>query len=111
MVFSCCNARQEALSWFHRSAIRRERVVVLLEAVSDIERLINKVRGFGANPRDLVGLARSLEAAPQIKAILAEDDDADKVSPLAQDIRDSSETVELIRNSCRWRPGRPRPRS
>ena len=93
------NARQEALSWFHRSGIRRERVVVLLEAVSDIERLINKVRGFGANPRDLIGLARSLEAAPQIKGILQEDDDADKVASLANDIRDSSETVDLIRSA------------
>ena len=30
--------RQDAVEWFHRSALRRERIVMLLEAVSDMER-------------------------------------------------------------------------
>ena len=91
--------RQDAVEWFHRSALRRERVVLLLEAVSDMERLVNRVRGYNATPRDLVSLANSLEAAPNIKTILREDDDADKVEWLADRIADNSEIVELVRRA------------
>ena len=91
--------RQDAVEWFHRSALRRERVVMLLEAVSDMERLVNRVRGHSATPRDLVGLANSLEAAPKIKVILCEDDDADKVEWLAERITDNAEVIELVRQS------------
>lgn len=91
--------RQDSVTWFHRSALRRERVVMLLEDVSDMERLVNKVRSHTATPRDLVGLASSLEAAPQIKAILHEDEDAPQVSYLAKGIRDTSEVVALIREA------------
>ncbi len=91
--------RQDAVEWFHRSALRRERVVMLLEAVSDMERLVNRVRGYNATPRDLVSLANSLEAAPKIKAVLCEDDDADKVEWLARRIADNGEVVELVRSA------------
>ena len=88
--------RQDAVEWFHRSALRRERVVMHLEAVSDMERLVNRVRGHTATPRDLVSLAGSLDAAPKIKDILGEDDDADKVHWLAENIADNIEVVELM---------------
>ncbi len=88
--------RQDAVEWFHRSALRRERVVMHLEAVSDMERLVNRVRGHTATPRDLVSLAGSLDAAPKIKDILGEDDDADKVHWLVEDIADNSEVIELV---------------
>ena len=91
--------RQDAVEWFHRSALRRERIVMLLEAVSDMERLVNRVRGYNATPRDLVSLAASLEAAPNIKAILREDDDSDKVEWLAEGIADNSEVVSLVRRA------------
>ena len=88
--------RQDAVSWCHRSSLRRSRVVDLFGRVSDIERLINRVRGHIATPRDLLGLAASLEAAPKIRAVLQEDDDADKVVALAAEISDNFEVVQLI---------------
>lgn len=91
--------RQEAVSWFHRSALRRERVVMLLEDISDIERLINKVRGFSATPRDLVGLATSLEISPRLQVMLLEDDDAAKVDWVADGLGELTEVVELVRNA------------
>lgn len=91
--------RQDAVEWFHRSSLRRERVVMLLEAVSDMERLVNRVRGYNATPRDLVSLASSLEAAPKIKEILCEDDDAGKVEWIAGRIADNGEVVELVRQA------------
>ena len=91
--------RQDAVAWFHRSALRRERVVALLDAVSDIERLVNRVRGLTATPRDLVALADSLEVAPQVKAILEEDDDGPEVSWVAERIRDNDDVAGLIRRA------------
>ncbi len=91
--------RQDAVAWFHRSALRRERVLALLESVSDVERLVNRVRGFSATPRDLVALGRSLEVVPQVRAVLQEDDDTPQVAWLAESMRDNAETVQLIKNA------------
>ena len=88
--------RQEALGWFHRSNLRRDRVVAMLETISDIARLTNRVRGGTASPRDLVALARSLAAAPVIRAILEEDEDALQVDWVANQIADPTEVVDLI---------------
>ena len=57
---------------------------------------MNRVRGFSATPRDLVALARSLEAAPHVKAILQEDEDAQQVSWITDGISDNDEVVNLI---------------
>ena len=91
--------RQESVVWFHHSSLRRERVTVHLDAVSDMERLLGRIRGYGAAPRDLIGLARSLEAAPRIRTILQEDDDRGQVEWLAQGLGDHSEVVTLIRTA------------
>ena len=91
--------RQTAVGWFHRSSLRRERVVAALESVSDMERLINRIHGHTATPRDLLGLTASLEAAPQIKAILQEDEDASQVSWLCDEIDDDIESVQLVRSA------------
>ena len=91
--------RQDAVEWFHRSALRRERVIMLLDAVADMERLVNKVRGFSATPRDLVSLANSIDAAPKIRDILREDEDAPQVSRIAARIGDNGETSALIKRA------------
>ena len=89
-------ARQDAVAWFHRSGVRRGKVLALLESMSDIERVINRVRAGSATPRDLVGLAQSLELAPQIRTLLTQDDDADSVQGLADRITDNEDVVSLI---------------
>ena len=88
--------RQEAVAWFHRSSLRRERIASMLEAVSDIERLIGRVRTFSANPRDLLGLGVSLDATPAIKAVLLEDEDVEQVAWLADELAGPSEVVQLV---------------
>ena len=91
--------RQDAVAWFHRSALRRERFIALLEPVSDIQRLLNRIRAFGAVPRDLVSLAASLESAPHLKEAMSEDEDADMVEWVGDGIRDTSDVVNLIRSA------------
>ena len=96
--------RQDSVSWFHRSSMRRERILALLESVSDMERLMNKVRGFNALARDLLALAASLESAPTIKEILAEDEDSPQVAGLTEALRDNTVTIDLIRRSIQDEP-------
>ena len=91
--------RQEAVSWAHRSALRRERQVAYLQSMSDVERLINRVSGGVAAPRDMTSLASSLEIAPRIREILEEDDDSIQVAWLAEEVVDVSETADLIRKA------------
>ena len=91
--------RQDAVAWLTRGTLRRERIAVLLAQVADIERLINRVRGFSAAPRDLVSLAGSLEVAPQIKTILGEDEDAGQVEWFAGGLAGNDEVVQLLRRA------------
>ncbi len=89
--------RQDAVAWAHRSSIRRERVVMLLEDVADLERLVNRVRGLSASPADLVSIAASLETAPKVRVVLCEDDDSRLVAHVAREIADNREVCDLVR--------------
>ena len=88
--------RQDAVEWFHRSAVRRSRVTAVLQKIADIERLINKVSASASSPRDVVSLGRSLAAAPEIWTILGEDEDAPAIAWITDGVQDASETVDLI---------------
>ena len=96
--------RQEAVAWHHRSSLRRERVLALLEPVADMERLLNRVRSLNASPSDLVSLAASLSTAPYLKELLNEDEDAGQVRILADGIRDHEETVQLVNSAIEDEP-------
>ncbi len=63
--------RQGAVAWFQSP--QRAEVISLLSKLSDVERLINRVRAGIATPREVVSLRRSLEQVPQLKAILSDD--------------------------------------
>ena len=89
-------SRLDGVEWFHSSALRRGNVVELLAGVSDMERLVNRVRGASATPRDLVALRDSLRLAPRIRQVLSQDDDAGKVAGLASRIGSHEEVVGLI---------------
>ena len=104
LVLDELNQRHEAVHWFHVSSLRRERVLAMLEPVSDIERLMNRVRGFNASPRDLVAVAASLESAPFIREILTEDEDAAHVARLTEEIRDNEDTIVLVRSAIEEDP-------
>ena len=64
--------RQQAVSCLNSP--RRTEVTSLLGKLSDIERLINRVRADIATPRELVALRRSLEQVPLLKALVEEGD-------------------------------------
>ena len=86
------NQRLDAVDWFYRSTMSRSQTTTLLGEVADLERLINRVRGNIASPRELVALKRSLEAIPKLKEML----DASSIDWLKTDLKPRQDVVELI---------------
>ncbi|TET74440.1 MAG: DNA mismatch repair protein MutS [Dehalococcoidia bacterium] len=83
--------RQQAVSCFQSP--RRIEVIGLLGKLSDIERLVNRVRSGIATPRELVSLRRSLEQVPQMRAMLEEERDLEW---LYSELKPCDDIVTLI---------------
>jgi len=66
--------RQDAIDWFFSNTLVRHQATALLGEVSDLERLINRVKGNIASPRELVILRRGLEAIPKLRKCLENGD-------------------------------------
>jgi len=64
------NKRQDAIGWFYAHTLARNQTISLLGEVGDLERLINRVKGALAVPRELVALRRSLELIPKLRQVL-----------------------------------------
>ncbi len=88
--------RQEAVAWLHENTMVRSQVVALLGDMTDIERVMNRVRGNLATPRELVALRRSLELLPLLDETLGE---GGPVEWLRKDLRPCPEVVALIKEA------------
>ena len=97
------NARLDAVAWFHGSAGRRKKAAASLGQIADLERLINRVRGSIATPRELVSLRRSLEASVGLKQVLQQED-ASSIEYLLEGLKPCDEVVELIAGSIAEEP-------
>ncbi|MFC2007692.1 DNA mismatch repair protein MutS [Chloroflexota bacterium] len=85
--------RQDAIGWFCNETLARSRTISLVGGVADLERLINRVQGGIAFPRELVALRRSLEVIPQLREIL-EDDAA--IDCLKDELKPRQDVIDLI---------------
>ena len=94
------NERLDAVGMLCESAVRRGRLREVLGAVPDLERACTRVSAAASTspglqtPRDLLALRRGLEAAPELKTILA--DAGPAADRLLAGLRDRPETVALI---------------
>ncbi|MFC1916952.1 DNA mismatch repair protein MutS [Chloroflexota bacterium] len=84
--------RQDAITWFHDNTLARNQVISLLGDMADVERLINRVRGDIATPRELVTLRRSLEVIPRMKQVL----DDSPIDWLKNELKPRQDVVDLI---------------
>ena len=91
--------RQMGVSWFKNNGIKRNLLIQKFTDVSDIERLINRIRGGSANPRDLIGLSMSLSIAPSIKTAIENSDDSTQLSSITSRIKTNQDPIELIKSS------------
>ncbi|MCX5998027.1 MAG: DNA mismatch repair protein MutS [Chloroflexi bacterium] len=85
--------RQDNVEAFCGNHITRTKVTELLHHTADLERLINRVSGGHANPKELVTLRRSLELVPEIRQAL---EDGNARSPLTSGLQSCDEVVALI---------------
>ncbi len=97
--------RQDAVAWFHRDQRRRQGVGQVLSRISDMERLVNRVKGGIAIPREVVALRYSLEALPELLSVIKEGEDSGDVAWLAQRLPTCQDTASLILQSIQDEPG------
>ncbi|MEE2884985.1 MAG: DNA mismatch repair protein MutS [Chloroflexota bacterium] len=91
--------RQKGVTWFKNNGFKRNLLIQNFTDVSDIERLINRIRGGSANPRDLVGLAISLSIAPDIRTTIENSDESTQLYSITSKIKDNHDPIGLIRSS------------
>ena len=84
------NKRQDAIGWFYHNNLARGQTISLLGDVADAERLINRVKGGIATPRELASLRRSLEVIPKLRQVLEQAD------WLKDELKPCPEVVDLI---------------
>ncbi|MDF2866161.1 MAG: mismatch repair protein MutS [Clostridia bacterium] len=63
--------RQCAVEVFTKEFVLRDEIISCLKNVYDIERIISKIVGSSAGPRDLVVLKNSIEGLPKLKELLS----------------------------------------
>ncbi|MBI4331792.1 MAG: DNA mismatch repair protein MutS [Chloroflexi bacterium] len=65
--------RQDAVDWFFRNNLIRQKTLALLGKVADVERTVARVKLYATLPRELVSLRQSLELLEEIKGVLEKD--------------------------------------
>ncbi|HEY79163.1 MAG TPA: DNA mismatch repair protein MutS [Dehalococcoidia bacterium] len=85
--------RQDAIQWFYDNSLARRQVISSLGEVVDLERLINRVKGNIATPRELVSLRRALEAVPGLQKVI---ESHTSVTWLSEALRPCPDVVALI---------------
>ena len=84
------NKRQDAIGWFYDSTLARNQTISLLGEVADPERLINRIKGGIAAPRELASLRRSLEVIPKLRQVL------ELIDWLKDELKPCPEVVDLV---------------
>jgi DNA mismatch repair protein MutS len=91
-------SRLEGVSELKEKKIERKRLRESLEGIQDIERLTSRIFLGHANARDLIGLKKSLQSLPALKANL-QPWDAPILKEFASEIEDFHELDQLLESS------------
>jgi DNA mismatch repair protein MutS len=94
------NGRLDGVEWFFQDGLKRNQIINLLSDIADLERLINRIKGNIASPRELVALKRGLEKTPQFVEILI----GSPLDWLKQEIKPQTEIVDLVSKSIGDQP-------
>jgi DNA mismatch repair protein MutS len=88
--------RQDAVAWCHEQSMVRAEIISLLGKIADVERLINRIGGSIALPREVVTLRRTLEVIPALISTL---ENAQVPEWLLDGLKPFQEVVGLITGS------------
>lgn len=92
--------RQDAVEYFYNGSLIRSKVISLLKEIADIERIINRIKGNIASPRELIALKRSLDLIPQLIEALK----SNPLTWLTEDLRPQLDIVKLLSTSIVEQP-------
>jgi DNA mismatch repair protein MutS len=98
------NQRLDAIAWFVANSLARRQIAGMLKDVADLERLINRVRGEIAIPRELITLKRSLEAIPKLKETIESGGDTRSIDRLKEELKPCDEAIRLIAKAIEDEP-------
>jgi DNA mismatch repair protein MutS len=99
--------RQDAVAWFVENTMARAQTFTYLSNVIDLERVINRVAGNNAGPRELVALKRTLTLIPKMRETLENATNPDGIAWLKNELKPQPEIVELIEQSMLEEPTTP----
>jgi DNA mismatch repair protein MutS len=88
--------RQDAVAWFFENTLARNRTVSLLAKMSDLERLINRVRSGIAGPRELVALKNGLEVIPKLVEVIEGGSSNSPIDWLKSELKPREDVIGLI---------------
>ena len=94
--------RQEATAFLHADLLKRQEIRGTLSKMSDLERIMSRVRLGRAAPRDLLALKESLSGAVHLRTLLQED--ADAPNWLESRIRPFDDLVALVEGAIMGEP-------
>jgi DNA mismatch repair protein MutS len=96
--------RQDTIDWFYNNTLARNQIISLLDKTADLERLINRVRGGIATPRELVALRRSLEVIPKLVEIIEHGSSNSPINWLKEELKLRQDVVDLISEAIEEQP-------
>jgi Mismatch repair ATPase (MutS family) len=88
------NARLDAVEFFYKNGVLRQKLELLLAELHDIERIVGRLNNGSARPGDLVALREDLRNIPQLKALLPDNEAA--LKPLLSAIGSFESQLELL---------------
>ena len=94
------NRRLEAVAWFFGESVIRLKMIGLLSDIADLERLINRIKGGLASPREVIALKKGLEIVPELKALL----ESAPLDWLKNHLPSQPESVDLINKALNDNP-------
>ena len=98
--------RLEGTSYFHSNLLRRQEVRSQLSRISDLERIMNRVRLGSAPPRDLLALKESLRASAAISPLLEGEGAAEWLRKRVRSFDDLEELLERsLKENATGSPG------
>jgi len=96
--------RQDVIEWFYKNTLARNQTIALLDKTADLERLINRVRGSIATPRELVALRRGLEVIPKLIEIIEHGSSNSPINWLKEKLKPRQDVVDLISEAIEDQP-------
>ena len=99
--------RQDAVAWFVENTPARAQTFAYLSNVIDLERVINRVAGNNAGPRELVALKKTLTLIPKMRETLENTPNPQGIAWLKNELKPQPEIVELIEQSMLEEPTTP----